>query len=296
MRSPVPDVTPSTAKLLRSKKVLIVGTARDCGETIKTECLRLLNATRVFGHASFLIIESDSEDDTLDVLKGLEREIDNFRAISLGKLSEKLPRRTERLARCRNEYLRELESNPEYEKIDYVLMADLDGVNSLIDAEALLSCWGRGDWDVCTANQLGSYYDLWALRHEEWCPRDCWDEYRSFAMTMDRGIAKRRAIFSRMIKLRKGTDWIEVDSAFGGLAVYRRMILKGVRYVGIEADGKAVCEHVHLHRQIISKGYRIFINPDLINSRHSHLAAAVLDSFVRPLFRSGKNLVVRLFR
>jgi len=54
----------------------------------------------------------------------------------------------------------------------YVLMLDLDGVNSELSGVA--SCLDLpAGWAACGANQRDTYYDLWALRtFDEWCPCD----------------------------------------------------------------------------------------------------------------------------
>ena len=36
------------------------------------------------------------------------------------------------------------------------------------------SCWQYQNWDVFTANTSDIYYDIWALRHNNWSPNDCW--------------------------------------------------------------------------------------------------------------------------
>ena len=71
-----------------------------------------------------------------------------------------------------------------------------------------------------------------------------------------------------MIVIPQDAEWIEVDSAFGGLAIYRRETLLDVssRYIGLYKDGIEVVEHVSLHLGIIQNGYKIFINPRLINT------------------------------
>jgi hypothetical protein len=69
-----------------------------------------------------------------------------------------------------------------------------------------------------------------------------------------------------MITLPEQGEWIEVDSAFGGLAVYRRGALNGVKYAGLDKSGDQICEHVSLHEQIKANGGYIFINPRLINT------------------------------
>jgi len=89
-------------------------------------------------------------------------------------LQTKITSRIERIAFCRNKYLAELNYN---KNIDYVVVADLDGINSRITKNSVLTCWKRDDWDVCTANQIGPYYDIYALRHPLWQNNDCLQEF-----------------------------------------------------------------------------------------------------------------------
>jgi hypothetical protein len=160
-----------------------------------------------------------------------------------------------------------LRERSDYQDVDLVVVADFDGVNTRICAQSVHSCWMGADWDVCAANQLGPYYDVWALRHPLWSPNDCWQQ-ASFLRA--RGVssfrAQRVAVYGRMIRLPSSAGWIEVDSAFGGLALYRRPCLEAVRYVGLDSAGEQVCEHVALHQQIRAAGGRIVINPALINA------------------------------
>jgi hypothetical protein len=136
-----------------------------------------------------------------------------------------------------------------------------------------MSSFARSDWDVCCANQRGPYFDILALRHPTWSPGDCLDQLRQLrAQGVGEEAALRVAIYSKMVRIPTNRDWIEVDSAFGGLAIYRKTILSGASYRGTDAAGASVCEHVALHAAIRERHGRIFINPALINSgfnRHS---------------------------
>jgi hypothetical protein len=246
---------------------LIVGLARNCESTVRADILTILHALDQSHTLSWLIVESDSTDDTGVALQALANEIPNFRVISLGSLSDALPLRTQRIAYCRNAYLAELDTNPLYTNVAYVVVADLDGANELLTSSGLASCWDQKGWDVCTANQRGPYYDIWALRHKRWCPNDCWQQYAFLiAHGVRRETARHAAVYSKMITIAEDGDWIEVDSAFGGLAVYRRAALTGVEYSGLTDTGDEICEHVALHTQILDRGGRIFINPRLINA------------------------------
>ena len=276
-------MNPTNLDDLMAKQFLVVGLAKNCSKSIKTDITKVQSALKAFKHVQWLVIESDSRDGTVKKLGELEREVENFRFISLGALRKDFPLRTARIAHCRNRYLDELNSNPIYADIDYVIVADLDGVNDQLTEQALLSCWARDDWDVCTANQRGPYYDVWALRHETWSPNDCWSQYRFLT---EHGLSVNKSLFaaihSRMVKIDENLDWIEVDSSFGGLAIYRRKALEGAQYVGLDDEGEMVCEHVQLHAAIKTQGGRIFINPGLINTGYtSHTKKLLLLSRIR---------------
>lgn len=250
--------------------ILVAGLARNCGKTIAKDVNRISVALTKFKSVEWLIIESDSNDNTISVLDILSKNTPFFRYISLGKLREKIPSRTERIAYCRNKYLDELKKNSRYENIDFVLIADLDGINSHVNEASISSCWEHNNWDVCTANQTGPYYDVWALRHPAWSPNDCWEQYEFLIKhKVSRSKALNNAVYSRMIFIERNAPWIEVESAFGGLAIYKKMTLVTSQYIGVRNDGKEICEHVELHRQINEKGYKIFINPNLINSNYT---------------------------
>lgn len=250
-----------------SASVLVAGTVRDGARHVAAEVARIGAALRGFARVQWLLIESDSSDATAAALDALAGRISGFRHLSLGTLAGRLPARTERLALCRNTYLQELRAHPSYAGVDLVLIADLDAANPLLSESALASCWRRDDWDVCTANQRGPYFDIWALRHPHWSPNDCWAQYRFLTQN---GMSARRAwsacVRARMIRIRPESPWIEVDSAFGGLGLYRRRALEHGEYRGADALGVEICEHVPLHESLRARGRRIFINPALINA------------------------------
>lgn len=268
----------------KTKNILVACTARDCGKQIKQDIESLQHSLKNFNQVHWLVVESDSQDDTLSKLDELKSYIANFSFMSLGILSADIPLRTERLALCRNTYLKELRDNSIYRDVDFVIIADLDGVNKLISEESIASCFVRDDWGVCTANQLGVYYDIWALRHEMWSPNDCWQQAKFFEdYGMNKKLARNCAVYSKQLKIHKNSHWIEVDSAFSGLAIYRRPVLKKAKYIGLTENGIEICEHVTLHQQIKQQGFNIFINPALINSN-----TLVNSAHVKPRFSSRK--------
>jgi hypothetical protein len=250
------------------ESILIVGIVKDIAKTIH-EDIKLMNESFMdFSTVSWFLVESDSNDNSVQILNELEISMSNFSFLSLGKLERDFPDRTVRLAYARNRYLDAIRSSPQYSDFQYIAVADFNSLNSKLTKAAVDSCWSRNTWDVCTANQDGRYYDVWALRHHLWSPNDCWEQLeflKRYSKVPE--FALYVSLNSRMIKLPQDSDWIEVESAFGGLAIYRREALLSGSYSGKNALGKPICEHVTLHEQISEKGFKIFINPKLINCK-----------------------------
>jgi len=258
--------------------LLVTGLVRNGAATLAADVARLGAALAGVGEIHWFLIESDSSDGTLAALEAQALATPNFRFRSLGALEPGLPQRSERIAHCRNACLAEIREHPAYREVDFVAVADFDGVNELISAEAIASCWTRSDWDMCAANRLGPYYDVWALRHPAWSPNDCWEQVRFLvAHGADPTRAESAAVHSRMITLPPQSDWIAVDSAFGGLAIYRREALSHGAYAGLTKDGGIVCEHVALHAALRSAGRRLFINPGLIGGGVNEHSRPALD-------------------
>ncbi len=247
--------------------VLVVGVVRDVEGCLRRDVFRLREALSGFGRVDWFLVESDSVDGTTQVLNALAGRIPGFRFVSLGSLRARYPLRTERIAFCRNVYLKELRENPSYRDVDLLLVADFDGINQLICRRSIESCFVRDDWDVCTANQRGRYYDVWALRHDPWCPNDCWRQAEFLERHgLSRGQARFAAVYAKMLVIPPDAPWLEVESAFGGLAIYRRRVLAVGDYEGVARTGGEICEHVVFHRRLRDRGARIFINPAMINA------------------------------
>lgn len=279
-------------KPINAATLVVVGCVRNGAKTVRRAVETLARATAGFANVRFLIIESDSTDRTLMELERLRQQSERFEFVSLGSLAERIPARTERIAHCRNRYLEELRDNPRYSSADYVMVADLDGVNNHLRREAVETCWNATVlWDVVTANQRDAYYDIWALRHPDWCPVDCHVQYTRLRAMFGHPRALAIAIHSRMARVSPRAAWIEVDSAFGGLAIYRRDALLAGQYSGVQG-GQSVCEHVPLHAQLRANGFRIFINPALINAhRTDHSARTRLHVRLRREIEAlGKRL------
>jgi len=253
---------------LTEKPIIIVGVVKNIEKSIHKDILNLTRAFGMFKEIHWYLVESGSSDKSRDKLTKIHSIDKNFRFEFLA-LNNKS--RTEVIAEARNAYLSYLRNKPNIEDFPYVVVADFNLLNNKLTEEAVLSSWDRDDWDVVTANQSGRYYDIWALRHDLWSPNDCWKhhaflreyiKFPEFAITY--------AIRSRMLKIPKNSNWISVQSSFGGLGIYRtEVLMKENSYKGTDDQGNITCEHVPFHIELVNKGARIFINPRMINTRYT---------------------------
>jgi hypothetical protein len=249
------------------KNFLIAGLVRNQETNLSNLVSILHNSFAKYGDVSFLIIESDSTDNTIEELTVLRNSYPNFDFLSLGNLENTIENRWVRMATLRNTYLDSFADSPSYKNCNYLVVADLDDVNLDLKSSSLDSVFKRNDWAAVFANQSKYYYDILAFRHPTLSPNDCWKEER---FLIEKGMnpyrARKRAVFDRQIKIPRNSPWLEVNSAFGGLAIYKRDSIKGSRYSEYSSEGDFACEHIDFHAQIKSCGGKLFIVPSMINS------------------------------
>ena len=266
------------------KKAVLVGTISNAAGSLRADLTKVMNALSTFEVVQIFLVESDSSDSTLPVLEDLQMEMKNFNFVSLGDLRSEIPDRIHRIRYCRNVYVQKVRKIVDSTNIEYVFVADLDGMNSKISSKAILSSFKRDDWGAVLANQLGGYYDVLALRHPEWCPQDVLVDLRheqsliddteiprrSFIRRTSRRVqydrARKKAIYSRMIRIKHDEDWLEVKSGFGGLGIYKAELFGRFDYSLHEGDLDFESEHVAFSKRITDDGYKIFINPKMINN------------------------------
>lgn len=250
------------------RTALVASTVRNGGALLTDRIRRLDLVLSQSFETTWLVVESDSDDNTLTDLMNISRNETKFRCTSMGHLRGQMPLRTERLAFCRNYCVTELLSNPKYKNINYLIVVDLDEVNDKLVQESLNSISFENEWGAVFANQNGPYYDIWALRHQGWCPGDCWKQYRYLKkMGVHENYAQLISVASKMMLVHIDSEWIEVESAFGGLGIYnRKFINSDCKYVGTDQDGEETCEHVTFNMAMRNNGAKLFIVPGLINA------------------------------
>ena len=91
--------------------ILVAGLTRDSEKTLASEIKQISLALQGYKEVYWLIVESDSTDNTINVLDDLKDSIDNFEYAALGMLSNDYPVRSPRVSACRNHYINEINSN-----------------------------------------------------------------------------------------------------------------------------------------------------------------------------------------
>jgi glycosyltransferase involved in cell wall biosynthesis len=234
---------------MHQSSVVFGGTARGVETYIKRVLGHIETCGKLFKQFHVVIYENNSSDNTVSILEAEKKP--NYKYIYESS-NEK--RRTVRLAHGRNQILKEVMAiNP-----DYFVMLDLDDVNaSGAFVESINTCFNENkDWAVLTGNQHGFYYDMWALRMAGVMEVDCWKQY--FSLHKSKRESYENQFKSMTIT---GDKWLPVDSAFGGIALYKTSALQNCLYEGAYPDGSEICEHVLFHAAIRQGGGKIYINP-----------------------------------
>ena len=133
--------------------------------------------------------------------------------------------RTERIANARNAILKEVYTN--YADWDFFIMMDTNDYSCVtkIDTSVLDEYLTREDWDALSFNRE-PYYDIWALSFSPFLS-SCW-HFEKALQTIDRT----KSAFIAKLKSIKDHQLLEVESAFGGFAIYRTNKFDGCYYNG----------------------------------------------------------------
>ena len=151
--------------LVKKPVVLVAGAIRNARGKLRSDIETIEKALSPTCVIKWLFIESDSDDDTISALAEAKSSIEDFDYLSLGRLSDTMHEREARLAHCRNIYLSRLESASKYINVEYLFVADCDGINNRLTSESIKTCWeAEVDWDGCFPNQKGPYHDIYARR------------------------------------------------------------------------------------------------------------------------------------
>jgi hypothetical protein len=178
-----------------------------------------------------------------------------------------------------------IRENYQERRWDFVLVVDLDGMNKKISRLSFESTFNaKIQWDACFANQKKGYYDLYALRCEGWVEVDVFSSLEDLKIShpyqqkrkkpfsewlsqfQHFDSLREKAIYSKMRTLSPEGPWIRVQSAFGGLGIYKTEIFLNFDYDYQNLGAEIYSEHLDLHFSCTQKNYKLYINPAMINN------------------------------
>lgn len=249
------------ADFLRSKKIAFLACVRNCKETIDQSLALMSEIGNQFHSYNINIFENDSIDGSDDHLKLLSSR-NELNLIQYKNLDEIYPLRTQRLSFGRNLLLNSIRGT----NVDYFAVVDMDGVASKnFNIRSFLSNFESEEcWDAVFPINDNQYYDIWAFRH-----KTLWDfDYEEKMNAVPTQFSNKKLIdFYLTSIMQLGINdlknWLRVESAFGGMGIYKYDRFKEFRY-SASLNGRHICEHVPFHTHASSFGRQLYINPNFI--------------------------------
>lgn len=265
-------------------RALAAGLIRDPSRSLVKELKQLDAVLSSSFDLHYVFVESDSKSPiTAKVLDAIKIALGRVEILRLGSLESRLPNRVERIAACRDAYM------DVFEKMDaeFLVVFDTDGMNRKLSRAGLGSALELDNWAGLFANQRGPYYDVFALRAEGWVESDCFTEMGKLQRRgFNPALAHSVAVESKMLRIPMTNPPIEVESAFGGLAIYKADAIKGCRYSGA-ATSAGVCEHVSFNEGVRKRG-RLLIVPSLVNAHYTEHTFQLRKGIIGAVARSHR--------
>lgn len=258
-------------KFISDKNIVITGLTRNSSNYLYDNIKSIYHLSQHCNSLNFFIYENDSTDNTTAILDNLKKEIPQFNYQSenlqlqffthKNTASLKSITRTQNLAKHRNTCLNYIKEH--HKDSDYVIVMDIDF--ELFSLDGIINSFGWLSDNVADAIVGNSFelkhivsqnsknlwnYDSWAYRGT-W-----WEDLQKYVDAYG---------FDPMIwfgfwQLPLGSQPIKVNSAFGGIGIY-----KITDYISTIYDGYD-CEHVCFHKNLYNNipNYRLYLNPSQI--------------------------------
>lgn len=242
----------------RRRKLAIVSIARNAMPHLKNTLRLVDELSKLWRDCVYYVFENDSTDETPQVLDEFaERPWVTVEHDTLGGEDTRgfQPDRTVRLAKCRTrcqEWVRNHAADA-----DYVMVLDTDAhggwsVYGVVNSLAWI-CEMRGM--VTMSREVGGMASQSLFIRDEGGGRYGIAQYDAWAARLNFWDDRREHAWFHALLLPVGTPPVPMNSAFGGLCLYRKEAYLAGKYEGGD------CEHVFLHRSMQRAGYQLFLNP-----------------------------------
>jgi hypothetical protein len=272
-------------------KIIFAGAVQNAAIYLSSVLDNIEKISKVASEVAYVFVENDSTDNTKKILSDWGSKRSDFYLINLDGLNT-IPIRTIRLEKARNAYIETIKYYENLKKFDLLIILDMDdkAVHPIDPQEIFNAIYFLEDFHeraAIFANQSGTYDDMWALRHPVQCPVDPWEEVLDYVVKnkCSDELAFEQTFGKRIFSINDSAEPIKIDSAFGGLGIYKmKYILKNqnsylgskTKIIPLDDGGLAyaqlqICEHVNFHAGIKNQGGEMFIYPRLINGANPGL-------------------------
>ena len=275
----------------RPSQIYFAGLARDCAEAIAPNLEALIRIADLRDNCQCFIflLENDSKDRTGELLCDFsEKFADRVKLWQFPGLSLAKPGRIDRLAWCRNFLLDQIRQAVVDPAASLYVPIDLD--DQILTSLDPASFWRAVDrFEADGMNGLFPisrpyYYDLLALRAPGWVEADHQELVAASRPSLGWFRSLQQFVFAKQLPISKfAADMlIPVDSAFGGMGLYRFLAIAASRYQVIWLGRYFECEHVSFNHGISS----LYIDTRLVvQAPAGHLAYQLMGYWQRLGFR-----------
>jgi len=275
----------------RPSRIYFAGLARDCEDAITPNLEALIRIADFKGNCQFLIflLENDSKDRTGELLSDFsEKFADRVKLWQFPGLSSEKPERIDRLTWCRNFLLEQIRQAVVDPAASLYVPIDLD--DQILASLDPASFWRAVDkFETDGMNGIFPisrpyYYDLLALRAPGWVEADHQELVAASRPRLGWFRSLQQIVFARQLPVSSfaADTLIPVDSAFGGIGIYRFLAIDTSRYHVIWLGRYFQCEHVSFNQAIDS----LYIDTGLVvQAPVGHLAYQLMADWQRLGFR-----------
>ena len=275
----------------RSSKIYFAGLARNCEDAIapNLEALIRIADFRENRQCFIFLLENDSQDRTGEILCDFrDKFADRVELCQLPGLALAKPERIDRLAWCRNSLLEQIRQAVIDPAASLYVPIDLD--DQILASLDPASFWRAVDrFEADGVNGLFPisrpyYYDLLALRAPGWVEADHQELVAASRPNLGWFRSLQQFVFAKQLPISSfvADTLIPVDSAFGGMGMYRFLAIAASRYQVIWLGRYFECEHVSFNQGISS----LYIDTGVVvQAPVGHLAYQLMGYWQRLGFR-----------
>lgn len=267
--------------IAKDKTIIFCGICRNVGDTLEQNILRIHRTGALFKDYHIFIYENDSIDNTVEILH--KHKSDKLNFVSTTRPDNDYRKdldngvdpwhynRCRILADCRNYYLEYARS---LKNIDYLCPLDLDlrggwsydGIkHGIYTLENYPKCACVSSYGV-----LSDPDNIFPLELVDIKELIMYDSFAFRPPGQDKVHILRTPMFN-LLQFDRGDDPIEVNSNFGGMAIYKMANIKDYKYTAkCWNEGCVDPDHVTLNRLIRKDGFNIVLDPNMIVSYSHH--------------------------